>query len=232
VAGDVTPAEVEALARRYYEPLKNRRAVEARLRTPEPEPVAERRVIMRDARVSSPIWQRKYLTPAARHLPQREELAMSLLAEMLGGGSQSRLQQRLSVDQKIAAYTGAWFSSDFLDSGSFVVYAAPNPGVEASKIEAAVDAVLEDIRKNGVTRDELDRTRNKAIAEATYLLDSQQSLARVFGAALATGQSVEDVMNWEKDIATVTLEDISAAAARVLDLRASVTGLLLPEKGS
>lgn len=36
---------------------------------------------------------------------------------------------------------------------------------------------------------------------------------------------------WERDIATVTVEDVAKAAKQVLDLRASVTGLLLPESG-
>ncbi len=231
VAGDVTPDEVRLLADRYYGVLKNKRPLAERIRTIEPDAVAERRVTMRDARVSTPIWQRKYLTPAARALPQRDELAMSILAEALGGGAQSRLYRTLTIDKKLAAYAGAWFSDDQLDSGDFGVYAAPNPGVEPATLEKEVDVILADLRDKGITQDDLDTIRNRMIAESTYMLDSQETLARMFGVALTTGQKIDDVLNWERDIATVTVDDVSRAAKRVLDLRASVTGVLLPEAG-
>ena len=229
VAGDVSADEVEQLARQFYGPLKNREGLPERYRTEEPAPVAERRVLMRDQRVGAAVWQRKYLAPAARVLPQREEWAMALLAEILGGGSQSRLNQKLSIELKLAAYTGAWYSGDWLDSGSFGLYAAPNPGADMDKMEKAIDDQIALILKDGVTQDELDRARNKTIASSTYVLDSQASLARMFGTALVTGQSIGDVLNWEKDIATVTVDDIAEAARRTLDRKASVTAILEPE---
>ena len=229
VAGDVSADEVEQLARQFYGPLKNREGLPERYLTEEPAPVAERRVLMRDQRVGAAVWQRKYLAPAARVLPQREEWAMALLAEILGGGSQSRLNQKLSIELKLAAYTGAWYSGDWLDSGSFGLYAAPNPGADMDKMEKAIDDQIALILKDGVTQDELDRARNKTIASSTYVLDSQASLARMFGTALVTGQSIGDVLNWEKDIATVTVDDIAEAARRTLDRKASVTAILEPE---
>jgi zinc protease len=229
VAGDVTAEEVKTLAEKYYGPLKNIRPVAERRRTMEPPPNAERRVTMRDARVSTPSWQRQYLASSARTLPQREELALSLLADILGGGNQSRLYQKLTVDRKIAAYAGASFNGDMLDYGTFDIYAAPNADVTVEEVEKGVDEILADVLARGVTQEELDRSRNSIIASATYLLDSQETLARLFGVALTTGQSIDDVMNWEKDIAQVTVEDVNNAARNVLEPKASVTGLLLPE---
>ena len=232
VAGDVTPDEVKALAERYYGPLKNKRPVPERLRAEEPEPNAERRVTMTDPRVSTPSWQRQYLTPAARQLPQREELAMSLLAEIIGGSNQSRFFQILNIDKKLAAYSGAWFDADQLDYGNFGVYASPNPGISIETVEQEVDAILNDVVSKGVTQEELDRSRNNMIASAVYLLDSQDKLARLFGVALATGQTVDDVKNWDKDLATVTVDDVNKAARSILNRNASVTGVLLPEAKS
>lgn len=229
VAGDVTPEEVRTLAEKYYGPLKNRKPVAERRRTAEPPPNAERRVTMRDERVSTPSWQRQYLTSSARNLPQREELALSLLADIVGGGSQSRLYRSLTVEKKIAAYAAASFNGDMLDYGTFDIYAAPNAGVTVDEVEKGVDEILADVLAKGVTQEELDRSRNSIIASATYLLDSQETLARLFGVALTTGQSIDDVMNWEKDIAQVTLEDVNNAARKVLEAKASVTGVLLPE---
>lgn len=232
VAGDVTFDEVKTLAQKNYGPLLNRRPVSERVRTQEPKPTAERRVVMRDGRVSSPVWQRKYLAPAARKVQHREELALALLAEVLGRGTQSRLYQRLTLDMKIAAYSGAWYSGDSLDSGVFGVYAAPNPGVETATVEEAIDEVLAELRSKGITQEELDRMRDQSVAEATYMLDSLGSLARTIGTALTTGQSIADVLNWERELADVTVEDVAKAAQTAFDLRASVTGVLLPNDDS
>jgi len=232
VAGDVTPEEVKTLAERYYGPLKNKRPTQERVRAEEPQPNAERRITMSDQRVSSPNWQRQYLTPSARQLPQREELAMSLLAEIVGGSSQSRFYQTLNLDKKLAASSGAWFDSDQLDYGTFGVYASPNPGVTIDQVEMEVDAIIADVVAKGVTQEELDRSRNNMIASSVYLLDSQDKLARMFGVSLATGQTIDDVLNWDRDLGTVTVDDINKAARTILDRKASVTGVLLPEEKS
>jgi predicted Zn-dependent peptidase len=36
-------------------------------------------------------------------------------------------------------------------------------------------------------------------------------------------------MNWERDIAQVTVDDVNRAARAAFDAKASVTGVLLPE---
>ena len=46
--------------------------------------------------------------------------------------------------------------------------------------------------------------------------------------ALATGQTIDDVKNWDKNLATVTVDDVNKAARTILNRNASVTGVLLP----
>ena len=228
VAGDVTADEVKVLAEKHYGTLKNLRAIEPAERTSEPQPIAERRVIMEDARVSSPSFRRSYLAPAAAKVGLRGDLALQILASELGGGSQSRLHRRIVVEQKLGAYAGAWYSGDQRDYGTFGVYAAPNQGVSMEALETAIDKVVDEIAAGGITPEELDRNRNSLAAQSTYLLDSQQSLAQIFGTALMTGQSVDDILNWEKTLAMVTVDDVAAAARQVIDRKASATGILLP----
>ena len=66
------------------------------------------------------------------------------------------------------------------------------------------------------------------IAEAVYARDSLSTAVRSFGAALATGGTVEDVEAWPERIGAITAEDVNAAAAYVLDAGRSVTGRLKP----
>jgi zinc protease len=228
VTGDVTEAEVKKLAEQHYGTLKNSFEPVKRVRDAEPEPVAARRVTMTDPRAATPLFQRSYLAPSYVTAADREAEALDILAEVLGGGSSSRLYRKLVVQDQIAAYTAAWYSGDARDYGSFGVYGSPVPGKSAADVEAAIDAEIALIVKTGITPDELDKARKRLLASAVYALDSQGELARIFGAALANGQTVEDIMSFDDQLNAVTLEDVKKAAAKVLDIRRSVTGIMLP----
>ena len=229
VAGDATPEQVKELAEKYYGVLKNTFTPSARQRTQEPEPIAARRVTLVDARAATPVVQRSYLAPSYAAASGREAMALDLLADILGDGTQSRIYKGLVVEQKIAAMGGAWYTGDQLDSGTFGVYGAPNSGIDLGKVEAAIDAVLADVLKNGVTQKELDRVRNQAIAEQVYTLDNQAALARMAGVALTTGLSARSIFDRDVEMEKVTLDDIKLAAAKIIVLKRSVTGILLPE---
>ena len=230
VAGDVTKEEVAKLADTYYAGLKNTFMATPRVRSEEPAPIAARRVTLKDARAASPYVQRNYLAPSSSHAEGLDSVALDLFAEILGGGGgNSILYKRLVVEQKIASTVGAWYSSDAVDFGSFGLYGAPLPGGDVAAVEAAIDKVIADVLKTGVTEAQLKIAKNEIEVDTVYALDSQSSLARIFGAALTTGSTVEDVQNYPANLQKVTVADIKAAAAKVFDIRRSVTGILLPD---
>ena len=74
----------------------------------------------------------------------------------------------------------------------------------------------------------LQRAKTRLIADAIYAQDSQASLARWYGEALATGLTIDDVVSWPDRMEKVTDDDIAAAARKWLDKRRAVTGFLLP----
>ncbi len=228
VAGDVSAARVRELAEKYYGPIPAQPGLKPRSRAHEPPHQAARRVILRDARVDTPRFRRMYLTPSFRTAEKGEGAALELLAQILGGGTTSRLYNKLVVEQKVAILAGAWYSGDFLDSGSIGLYGSPAPGNDEIALEGAIDAVLDDIIENGVTDEELADAKSLLIADTIYAVDSQTRLARIFGVALTSGQSVEDVQQWPERIERVTLEQVRAVAGKYLRIEASVTGLLLP----
>jgi len=227
VAGDVTADQVKALAQKHYGVLKNTAITKPRLRTMEPKPIAARRVIMRDKRVSSPYVMRQYLVPSYVTAKDNEALALDILTEILGSGTTSRMYKKLVIKEKIAVSTGSWYSGDNMDYGTFGFYAVPASGGDLNALEKQIDAIIADVLENGVTQQEIDRARKVLQAETVYLLDSQSSLARIFGRALVVGQSVDDVINWDDRLAAVTERDIKQAAAKVLQIRRSVTGFLM-----
>ena len=229
IAGDVTTEEVKRLAKKYYGVIP-RGTVATRNWPTEPPQLSPRRVELRDQRVKQPTWRRTYLAPSA--LGDKKHLAepLDLLSQILGGGTTSRLYQALVVEQKIASSAGSWFGGDSVGPSRFGLYARPVPGGKLDVIEDAIDSEIEKLLKDGVTQAELERARAGMLAAATYARDSVTRKARIFGRALVIGQTVEDIETWPQKVEAVTAEQVLDAARQVLDLRRSVTGLLLPEK--
>ena len=233
VAGDVTAKDVRPLAEKYYGALENTATPPQRIRSQEPEPVAARRLSLTDPRVAAPTWQRTYLAPSyqsAKATGQAE--ALDILAQILGGSTNSRLYQGFVIEQKIATQAGSYYSGGLKDYGNFGFYAVPANGTDMASLEAAMDKAIADIQEKGVSEEELARAKNTMIAQATYALDSPSSLARLFGQSLAIGGSIEDVTGWSDRIAKVSAAQVQEAARSILDIRASVTATLLPEKAN
>lgn len=225
VAGDVDEAEVRTLVADTYAKVERRADPPPRLRAREPNQVAARRVALADPRVRQPSVSRAYLAPSYKTAEGDEAYALDLLSIVLGGGSTSRLYRALVVDGGAAA-AGAYYGGSSLDDSRFVVYASPRPDKTLADMEAAIDVEIAKLIEGGVQEGELERAKTRLIADTIYDLDSQTSLARQFGAALTTGMSVQDVLEWPERIRKITPEQVVDAAKKTLLLRNSVTGLL------
>lgn len=228
VAGDVTVDEVRTLAEQTYGKLEGRGTRLARERPQEPPVLVERRVILKDARVRQPTLQQAYLVPSYTNAKPGEAEALDLLSEIVGGGSTSRLYRALVIDKKVAASVGSWYQSTALDATRFGFYGSPSDGVALEDLETEIETVVADIVENGVTQEDVDRTRNALLADVIYAQDSQVSLARAFGAGLSSGATIKDIQEWPRDIMSVTPEDIQAVARKYLNPDLATTGYLLP----
>ena len=228
IAGDVTADEVKALAEKTYGKVARRSEIGPRKRPQEPEHTAARQVTLADAR-ATPSLQRAYLAPSDSTAKPGEAEALEVLAHVLGGGSNSRLQRALVEDRGLANGAGATYSGTSVDQTLFSVYATPRPHVSLTELETAMDAVIDEVATNGITPEELARAKTRMIADAVYAKDNQATLARWYGAALATGSTVDDVKSWTEQVRAVTADSVRAAARTWLDKHRSVTGYLIRE---
>jgi zinc protease len=229
VAGDADADTVIKLAKETFGRVPAAGPPPQRSRVQEPPAIAARRIVMKDARAAKATLSRNYLTPSYSTAKPREAEAMEMLAAILGSTGTGRIYKKVVVEEKKASSAGAWFSGTGIDYGRFGLYAVPAGETPLETIEESIDAVLADVRDNGVTEAELERVRNSSIADIIYDADNQTNLARTYGWALVTGRTIDDVKNREAALSAVTLDDIKAAANAYLDIRRSVTGYLLPE---
>ncbi|TJW41140.1 MAG: insulinase family protein, partial [Mesorhizobium sp.] len=229
VAGDVEPETVKALAEKTYGKVARGPDLPPRIRPVEPEQNTRRTVTLTDARVSVPGFSTQWVVPSYHTAKPGEAEALDLLAEILGGGNRSRLYQELVVKQGIAAEAGAVFQGTMLDATNFTVYAAPRGEARLADVEAAVDAEVARIAKDGVTSDELEKAKDRYVRSVIFARDKQDDMANMYGSTLATGGSVQDVLEWPDRIRKVTVDEVRDVAARYLDLDHSTTGYLLPQ---
>jgi zinc protease len=230
VAGDVTPEEVRTLAEKHYGPIPAAGTVSERVRPSEPPAIAPRRVVLTDPRVSEPYVSRLYLAPERDPGDQKTAAALVYLAELLGGnGTTSVLARAMQFDSQTAVFTGASYDPTSLDDTTFSVVVAPLPGVTLDAAEAKLDQVLADFLKTGPDPEAFERVKTQIRAADIYSRDDAQGLANRYGEALAVGLTLEDIKRWPDVLASVTPEDVAAAAKLVLDDRRSVTGWLMQD---
>ncbi|MEM9734385.1 MAG: pitrilysin family protein [Pseudomonadota bacterium] len=229
VAGDVTAETVRTLAEQTYGKVKRRAEPGERVRAQEPEPRAARRITMSDARVRTPSFQRYYLVPSYRLADGNEAEAMDIASEIIGSGSTSRLYRALVIRDKIATSAGAWYQGGSYDSTSFGFYGSPAPGKTLAEVEAGIDAEIARVIAEGVTQEEVERAQKRLIRSAVFAQDSQSTLARIYGASLTLGSTIEEIQSWPDRIRAVTVEDVNKALAKYLKIERSVTGYLTPD---
>ena len=230
VAGDVTADDVRPLAEATYGKVPANPAVSPeRARPQDPPYLAARRVEYKDPRAGKASLHRYYVVPSYTTAKPGEAEALDLMVKIAADGATSRLYKTLVVEKRIASSAGGSYSGSGLDSGTIGLYAIAADGSGLPAIEAAMDAVLKDIRDDGLTAAELERARSNYLAEYVYDIDNQATLARRYGWGLAVGRTVAQIEGWPEAIAKVTLDDVRSVARTYLDPRRSVTGYLVPE---
>jgi zinc protease len=231
IAGDITTATVRSLAERYFAPIPAR-PLPARVRVAEPERHAAARLEMKSTRAAQPHWSCSYLAPSYRAGETQNAYALQVLAEILGGGASSRLYQSLVLDRGLALSAGADYSPSAIGLSTFAVYATPKRGVSVAVLEAAIAGELQRLLGEGIAPNEVTRSQDRMQAASVYARDSLSGPANIIGAALAIGQSLDDIEAWPKRIGEVSAADVDKAARDILVERNSVTSVLLPEPTS
>lgn len=228
IAGDVTPEEARALAEAHYGPIPAKGEAAPRLRPQEPPKRTARRMEMSDPRVAQPRMIRAVLAQERDPGAQEEAAALTVLAALLGGSSQTSILSQQLTMPGTALWAGASYDGLSLDRTRFTLSMIPAEGTPPAEAEAALDAALARFLEEGPDPADLERVKTRIRAQEIFARDSAHGRAYEYGQGLATGLSVQDVNDWPAILEAVTAEDVKAAARAVLRPEGSVTGWLLP----
>jgi len=116
-----------------------------------------------------------------------DNYALDMLGAVLSGPRTARLTKALVYDRQSAAQVGASQSSDE-NVGEFGVTITPRPGHTLTELELAADSIIDRIKKEGPTDEELQRA--KASAELQFLGGLESNLNKA--AQLAEGQAYDN----------------------------------------
>jgi len=213
IVGDFDPAEALALVRKYFGAFPPG-PPRAQVRDWVPSLGRDVSVEMED-RVQLP---RTYWTWHSVPLFSPDDAAMDVLAQVLGGGKTSRLYQQLVHRMQIAQDASAFHGSSQL-SGVLQVVLTPKPGRSLEDVEAAASAVIDEIVRDGITREELERTVTSIAAD---FIRSMENIGGFGGIAdrmnlYAQHLGDPDRFRWDLDrYLGLTREQVREAARRVL----------------
>ena len=245
----ITPAEIRAFYKTYYNPnnailvvVGDFRAdealgkIKARFsrvpRAPDPPPVlaveppqnGERRVIVKK-QAQLPVVH------LAWHVPNQKSddaAALELLSTVLSGGRASRLYRHLVYEKRLALEAGGDYPYFSFDPGLFWFWATAMPGQTPETLEKVLLEEMEQLKQQPVTEEELTRAKNQIEAEFVFQQDSIHRRASLL-ARFETigGYKLED--SFISRIRAVTAADIQRVARTWFPTDKKNVGILLPQ---
>jgi len=210
VVGDFDTAQTKAWVTRYFGDIGRGKPITR----PKVEPVTlsvEKRLYYED-RVQVP---RLYIQWPTVGEKSDDRFALDVLGTILSGSRTARITKALVYDEQAAASVQSGQSSNE-DVGEFILMITPRPGHTLTSLEAASEAIIERLKKEGPTAEEIQ----KAIAgeELDFVSNLESNLGKAF--ELADGAGYHNDAGYfrtayQKTL-SVTAEDVKRVANKYL----------------
>ncbi|MGB3588585.1 MAG: pitrilysin family protein [Tunicatimonas sp.] len=216
VAGRVEAEEVKRLAEKWFGDI--------------PAGEAYDRQLPQEAQQTTPRFTKKTgKVPAhaiykAFHIPERTNAgyhAADLLSDILGRSRSSRLFTELVKENPLFSSINAYVTGS-VDPGLLVINGRLNEGVALQTADEAINSVVEEVKENIVSNEELRKVKNQA--ESTLVFSEMELLNRAMSLAYSSMLGDPNLINQESEkIQAVTTEDIQRSAQKILDQNNSST---------
>lgn len=142
-------------------------------------------------------------------------------------GLSSDLSAAVREARGLAYYVGS-YQDPGLDPGSLVFYAGTREDA-AAEVQKLLVAEAARIRAGGLRGEELERARRKIVADHDMALQDNMGLAMQCALDELYGLGYDHALNVRKRFEALTLDDVRAAAERVLSTNRMAVSVVLPE---
>jgi zinc protease len=151
IVGDFDPAQAKTWIAKYFGAIPRGKPI-VRPKVPAVTLDAERRLAYED-RVQVP---RLYVQWPTIGLKDNDRYALAVLGSVLSGARTARLTKALVYDKQMASSVFAGQNSQE-DAGQFAVTITPRPGSTLTDLEIAADAIIEKVKAEGPTPEEIQK---------------------------------------------------------------------------
>ena len=224
VSGDIKPETVFNEAKKYFGKLENKKDI-PNLQIVEPKVDGAKRVELHKESNKVDTIAIAYSIPNFAH---EDQMALSVISQILSGGKSSRFDSEL-IDKKRLFNTVYAYNMELKDPGIFLIMGMLNEKTKPEIGEKSILAILDDIKKHGITKEELNRAKINMRAEFIFSLESSSSVANLFGDYYAMGD-IQPLLDYEDKLDKITLDDIKKVANRYLNNNQSTTVILRKSK--
>ncbi|MDY0117659.1 MAG: pitrilysin family protein [Sulfurimonadaceae bacterium] len=222
VTGDVKAKDVFALAEKHFKDIKNKQAIPEFL-FKEPEQDGAKRInIKKESEVE--------MIAIAFHIPNfthADQVPLSAISEILYSGKSSRLYKEL-IDKKSLVNQVYAYNMENIDPGLFIFLAMCNPNVKAEDVEKELIIQIEKLKKEEVTKEELDKVKINTKSDFIFSLESSTSVANLYGSYLVRGD-ITPLFNYEERINKLNPAQLKEVANKYFDFSKSTTMILKKE---
>ncbi|MDT8325566.1 MAG: pitrilysin family protein, partial [Bacteroidota bacterium] len=149
------------------------------------------------------------------HIPDMNApdfVALDLLASILTSGESSRLYHRFVYEARIAQSVVS-FAYDLELPGLFLFRMIAQQGKTPDMLESMLWKELEDVRRNGVTAEELQKAKNRAETTLVRSVTSLASRADLLNSFHVLAGDAHRLVTHRERIQDVTLEDVRRVAS-------------------
>lgn len=208
VSGDITVEQVKQLCKKWFEPIPAGKAYQRNL-PKEPKQTAARFETVSAQVPLTAIYK-------AYHIGSRfdeDYHATDLLSDVLGRDKSARLFTEL-VKKKELFNSVSCYHLGSLEPGLMVVEGKINANIPQKEAEHAMNEIIEEVVKNGVTEQELQKTKNQS--ESSLLFSEVELLNRSINLAYYALEGKPELINTEIDkIRAVSVDEVNQAARQI-----------------
>lgn len=223
VVGDFVTSELLAMVDRFYGHMPSQ-ALPVEHVLVEPSVQVERRI-----ELELPLATAR-IVKAWRAYPSntREHAALDVACELLVGGDSARLHRRLVEELELASDVSGWVSS-WAQPGILELSLTLRPEADVETTEAALMAELARFVAEPPSELELEKAKNGLEADFLRGLADVGSRARQLGHHRATVGDFKEFWREGERLASVTIEEVLAAAKEVIVPERLVTAVARPD---
>jgi zinc protease len=210
IVGDFTAHDAVRWAEKYFGGIPRPAQPVSRTTTKEPPQQSERRLTKSYSNSPLPAVIAGYKMPA---LFTPDSYPLNLAAKILSAGESSRLYRKLVYEDRMAVEAAG--EGNFTeDPNLFFAFAVMNQGKTAGEGEKAIDAVLEQMKKEPVAATELEKAKNQMISNYILGRETVQQKADAIARYAVLGKDANLVNTELERFLKVTAADIERVARK------------------